>query len=476
MKGLCFNPYLPSWEYVPDGEPHVFGDRLYIYGSHDKCGGTRYCEENYVCWSAPVDNLADWRYEGVIYRKDQDPLNTDGKIDLYAPDAAQGPDGRYYLFYALWLSGTVSVAVSDSPAGPFDFYGHVHYPDGSPVDGGVRFDPAILVEEGGNYLYYGFCPPGHFPDMGPNPNLGAYMVQLEDDMLTIRTRPVCVARGYEGKDGTDFEAHPFFEASSIRHYGDLYYFVYSSLQGHELCYATAATPQGRFAYRGVIISNGDIGYKGSMEPKSFYANNHGGLVQVGEDCYIFYHRHTHGTHFSRQGCAEKVEIQANGWIPQVEMTSCGLNKGLLPVGNCYPAYIICDLLGPKGADKIPSRPPYPADAPCLLDEPDPACEKGTHLFLHNLHNGTCCAVKYLDFDAAKADSVSLTLRGSAAKVEVRLDSAEGLVAAEVCSEAGENWRAFTAAMSPVQGSHSVWFCFLLEDEDSSADFSAFEIH
>ena len=196
MKGLCFNPYLPSWEYVPDGEPHVFGDRLYIYGSHDKCGGTRYCEENYVCWSAPVDNLADWRYEGVIYRKDQDPLNTDGKIDLYAPDAAQGPDGRYYLFYALWLSGTVSVAVSDSPAGPFDFYGHVHYPDGSPVDGGVRFDPAILVEEGGNYLYYGFCPPGHFPDMGPNPNLGAYIVQLEDDMLPIRTRPVCVARGY----------------------------------------------------------------------------------------------------------------------------------------------------------------------------------------------------------------------------------------------------------------------------------------
>ena len=27
-----FNPYLPSWEYVPDGEPHVFGDRVYVYG------------------------------------------------------------------------------------------------------------------------------------------------------------------------------------------------------------------------------------------------------------------------------------------------------------------------------------------------------------------------------------------------------------------------------------------------------------
>lgn len=35
MKSQVFNPYLPSWEYVPDGEPHVFGDRVYIFGSHD---------------------------------------------------------------------------------------------------------------------------------------------------------------------------------------------------------------------------------------------------------------------------------------------------------------------------------------------------------------------------------------------------------------------------------------------------------
>lgn len=34
-----FNPYLPLYEYVPDGEPHVFGDRVYIYGSHDEAGG-----------------------------------------------------------------------------------------------------------------------------------------------------------------------------------------------------------------------------------------------------------------------------------------------------------------------------------------------------------------------------------------------------------------------------------------------------
>src|SRR5690625_5724753 len=58
------NPYLPSWEYIPDAEPHVFGDRVYIYGSHDRFNGHVYCLNDYVCWSAPVDDLGDWRYEG----------------------------------------------------------------------------------------------------------------------------------------------------------------------------------------------------------------------------------------------------------------------------------------------------------------------------------------------------------------------------------------------------------------------------
>lgn len=39
MKKQVFNPFLPLNEYVPDGEPHVSGDRVYLFGSHDKEGG-----------------------------------------------------------------------------------------------------------------------------------------------------------------------------------------------------------------------------------------------------------------------------------------------------------------------------------------------------------------------------------------------------------------------------------------------------
>ena len=102
-KRQAVNPYLPSWEYIPDGEPYVFGDRVYVYGSHDKYNGQVYCLNDYVCWSSPVDDLGNWRYEGVIYQKTKDPFNSDGSMCLYAPDVTVGPDGRYYLYYVCLL-------------------------------------------------------------------------------------------------------------------------------------------------------------------------------------------------------------------------------------------------------------------------------------------------------------------------------------------------------------------------------------
>ena len=95
-KDVICNPYLPSYEYVPDGEPHVFGDRLYIFGSHDRFDGKEYCENDYVCWSAPTQNLKQWRYEGIIYKRSQDPACKGEQCHMYAPDVAQGPDGIRY--------------------------------------------------------------------------------------------------------------------------------------------------------------------------------------------------------------------------------------------------------------------------------------------------------------------------------------------------------------------------------------------
>ncbi|MBR6396881.1 MAG: family 43 glycosylhydrolase, partial [Lachnospiraceae bacterium] len=254
MENYVKNPYLPSWEYVPDGEPYVFGDRVYVYGSHDKFNGCVYCMGDYVCWSAPVNNLGNWRYEGVIYRKDQDPYNTDLQGNLYAPDVTVGPDGRYYLYYVLSDVGFVSVCVSDTPAGKYEFYGYVHYKDGTRLgekEGDEpQFDPGVLTEGDKTYLYTGFCA------MGDTSRHGAMCTVLGPDMLTVEEEPVFIAPGNCYSEGTGFENHAFFEAPSIRKIRDTYYFVYSSQVCHELCYAVSKNPKAGFKYGGVIISGG----------------------------------------------------------------------------------------------------------------------------------------------------------------------------------------------------------------------------
>ena len=145
MKKQAFNPYLPLYAYIPDGEPHLFGDRVYIYGSCDKEGGETFCMGDYTVYSAPVDDLADWRQEGVIYRAEQDPDYGERKY-MYAPDVVQGNDGRYYLYYCMSGSfgfggyyGPISVAVCDTPAGKYEYLGFVKYPDGTPMKKYVCF-------------------------------------------------------------------------------------------------------------------------------------------------------------------------------------------------------------------------------------------------------------------------------------------------------------------------------------------------
>ncbi|RRK31000.1 hypothetical protein EBB54_06160 [Schaedlerella arabinosiphila] len=496
MKTSGLNPYLPFWETVPDGEPHVFGDRVYIYGSHDRLGGTSFCEEDYVCWSAPVEEPGVWTCEGVIYKKMQDPLNgapygktlpeigmplgtEENPHLLYAPDVAQGPDGRYYLYYALDFVNVISVAVCDTPAGQYEFLDFVRREDGTIPDAGRWFDPAILSEESGNYLYYGFAPARKFPGMEQVIFPGAMMVKLAQDMHTIISEPKCVANGIDTAKGTSYEAHPFFEASSIRKLGNRYYFVYSSLQGHELCYGTADTPEGPFAYKGVIVSNGDLGYEGNNLAVNYTGNNHGGLERIGDRLYIFWHRHTHGTAFSRQGCADAVKILEDGTIPQIEITSCGLHDGPLPAKGAYDSCIACHLTeadreqvgqvvmsGPGEA-----VPELPEEMPYITEEADETGEKGLKPYIRNLRTGSAAGFKYFQFEGTES-RITVELRGLGC-LEVRADSPDPQAGTMVGSAAvdSKNWKHVTTGLQVEAGKHALYFLV----KEGTVDFASFEI-
>lgn len=455
QENLVFNPYLPFWEYVPDGEPHVFEGRLWVYGSHDRRDGTEYCQEDYVVWSAPVDDLSRWECGGTIFKRTDDPRHPDGDANLAAPDVARGPDGRYYLYYFNDMQG-IGVAVAETPAGPFSFLGYVAMPDGGPLGAGVPFDPGVLVDETGIWLYYGI---DQSKFMGEDliPVSGSYCVQLEDDMLTCAGEPVKVLGGVHETAGTPFEGHAFFEASSPRRIGDRYYLVYSSQQGHELCYAVSDRPDGGFSYGGTIVSFVNLGYHGNAEPEAYPGNTHGGLVCVEGQWYVFYHRHTHKLQFSRQGCAEQIQILPDGSIPQVEATSCGLNGGPLPSGERYPAHIACGLKGPEGVVHISSHVHRRPSDPYFWQEggPDDGC-----MYAGNLQDGAALTFKYLALSGAET-LCELTCRGAfEGEVEVRTVAAEDgaqTVVGTVPVAASEEWTAHTGAVSIPSGTWGVRF-------------------
>jgi len=465
------NPYLPSWEYIPDGEPYVFGDRVYVYGSHDCFNGWVYCQNDYVCWSAPVDDLGNWRYEGVIYRKQQDPRNPDGYANLFAPDVTVGPDGRYYLYYVLDKVDVVSVAVCDTPAGEYQFYGYVHDENGGilgerPGDE-PQFDPGVLTEGNRTYLYTGFCPKDDPLRHGP------MMTVLKEDMLTIAQEPVFIAPSAPYSAGSGYEGHEFFEAPSIRKKDGKYYFIYSSILYCELCYAVSNRPDGGFVYGGVIVSNNDTGidsYKPKDKPMYYGGNNHGSMVEILGQWYIFYHRHTNGTNFSRQGCVERINFTPDGGIIQAEMTSCGGMATPLKGEGEYPAYIACHLFaGDEEAYTDATSGWMDCRFPKITQEGGDGDENVGYVC--NLRDGATAGFKYFDCRGVKAISIK-TRCYAEGTVSVRT-AWDGEVLCRIPIKFANIWTNATAPCVIPDGVHALYFTY---EGKNACSLGSFTLH
>ncbi len=373
------NPYLPHWEYIPDGEPRVFGNRVYVYGSHDKPDQEVFCDHKLKVWSADINDLNNWVCHGDAFRtKPDDDHGSDvdyTDCPLFAPDVVE-KDGKYYL-YAYICGAEGCVGVSERPEGPFKFLSKYnwscvkdHY------DKGTFIDPGVLVDDDGRvYVYCGFK--------------GSYMCELDpNDMCTVI--PGTYMENFLPKGGDN----GFFEAASPRKVGDTYYMIYSPNVGSRLAYATAPGPRGPFTYRGYIVDNG-VDYPGG--------NDHGSIMCIKGQWYIFYHRMTNGSIMSRRGCVEPITIKPDGTIETVEMTSLGFEKALNP-------YIVTR-----------------ADTACvirgsgLITEIDPF-----HLILTNIKKDTELGWKYYDFgEDYTCGSMRLFMdvipRGCSGKIHVYAD-------------------------------------------------------
>ena len=340
------NPYLPLWEHLPDGEPRVFEDpdnpgklRAYIIGSHD-VKFTEYCGNDIRIWSAPVEDLTNWRDEGPVFSH-----YVNGKWDtMFAPDLVEVKDkttGKktYWLYpHSRGWRRVPMVCKGDRPDGPFTPV-NLNADGTACVDGSIiDFDPSVFVENITNkkdpdyargfraYVFYGFRHSTAFEldqdnmyAVRPGTEIRDYFIPASERYGVIRDpEGTQYPALYKGQNPGEFN---FFEASSIRQVGNKYVMVFSGYSGPDyglgstnsaLRYAYGDSPLGPWRSGGVLVdSRGVVPNEDGTHLVGMNAahNTHGSLQEINGQWYVFYHRPPRGFGFARQAMVAPVKIE-----------------------------------------------------------------------------------------------------------------------------------------------------------------------
>ena len=449
LAGQSQNPYLPLWEHLPDGEPRVFEDpdnpgklRAYIIGSHDT-HYSEYCGNDIRMWSAPVEDLTQWRDEGPIFS-----WFVGGRWDtMYAPDLvevkdkATGKKTDWLYPHSRGCGRVAMVCTGDRPNGPFTPVNLT--PDGSRcVEGSlIDFDPSVFVETITDkndkdfdkgfraYVFYGFqhstaCELDQNTMFSKRPGtelIDPFIPASSHDGRLLDKEGSVYKALYEGQNPLDFN---FFEASSIRQVGNKYVMVFSGYSGKEyglgntnsaLRYAYGDSPLGPWRSGGVLVDSRGVvlNEDGSrLTTTNFAHNTHGSLQEINGQWYVFYHRPPRGFANARQPMVAPVKIEwdkkpvskggqvritgydpftkNNEWTAKAgngdeytgaEVTSEGFHIFGLPPYQYYSAGIACYVSGPGSGE-------------CMQDNHD---VWNNSMDLAGLRNGTIVGFKYFGF-------------------------------------------------------------------------------
>ena len=338
------NPYLPLWEHLPDGEPRVFEDpdnpgkyRVYIIGSHD-VRFRSYCGPDIREWSAPVEDLSDWRDEGPIFTY---PVGGQWDV-MYAPDLVEvkRKDGKkeYYLYpHSRGRNREAMVTKGDRPDGPFTPVNMTEDGMGTVAGSTMGFDPAVFIEYITDpndpdysvgfraYGFWGFqrsfagqLDQSTMYSLRPGTEAISYFIPASSRYGVIRDpEGTTYPRVYPGEDLGSFN---FFEAASIRKVGNKYVWVYSGYSGPDyglsstnsaLRYAYGDSPLGPWKTGGVLVdSRGPVPAQDGSTLQTSYSghNTHGSIQQINDQWYVFYHRAPRGYGYARQPMVAPVQV------------------------------------------------------------------------------------------------------------------------------------------------------------------------
>jgi len=293
------NPIVRN-QYSADPSARVFGDKVYLFPSHDIIateGKGRvgwFCMEDYHVFSSA--NLTDWTDHGMIVTQNKVPWVRPNSYSMWAPDCIER-NGKYYFYFPTSAKDTITygrgftigVAVANKPEGPYT-------PESTPIKGVRGIDPNVFIDKDGQaYLYWSAG--------------NIYAAKLKENMTELASDPVIL----KDLPGKGLKEGPYlFERNGM------YYLTFPHVENktERLEYFIGDNPLGPFKTGGVIMD----------ESESGCWTNHHSVIQFKNQWYLFYHDKNYSPNFdkARSVRADSLFFNNDGTIKKVIPTLRGV--------------------------------------------------------------------------------------------------------------------------------------------------------
>lgn len=295
------NPLFTDF-FTADPAMTVIGNTVYAYVGQDAASvGGWFNMPNWLCYS--TTDMKNWKAHGPVLAA-KDFVNANGGASWAAQVVEK--DGKYYDYVTLdGKNGHfITVAVSDSPTGPFkealpgkplitdDMTKDSHRPN-------ADIDPTVLIDDDGTpWMAWG--------------NGDCYMVKLKRNMVEI-DGPV-----------TKIPFRNYSEGPWLFKRGDFYYMVYAAdapgEQAEQIAYSSAKNITGPWTYCGLLTGPAKYGF-----------TIHPSVIEFKNQWYFFYHDGSYtlngapGGDCRRQVCAEYLYFNPDGTIKPITLTPEGIS-------------------------------------------------------------------------------------------------------------------------------------------------------
>lgn len=422
------NPLIMS-QFTADPTARVFGDKVYVYPSHDIVatkGHGRigwFCMEDYHVFSSA--NLTDWTDHGVIVSQYKVNWVDSNAYSMWAPDCLFR-NGKYYFYFPSQVKAQygrgfgVGVAMADKPTGPF-------VPQPEPIKGVNGIDPNVFIDKDGQaYLYWA--------------QGNIFAAKLKENMLELASEPRILG---ELPDKGLKEGPFLFERKGI------YYLTYPHVANktERLEYAISNNPMGPFKFAGVIMK----------ESPNCWTNHHS-LIEFKGQWYLFYHRNDLSPKFdkNRSIMADSLFFNEDGTIREVVPTLRGI--GVTRANREIQIDRYSDI----------------SDHGVSVDFIDTANRmKGWKTTFNQ--QGSWIRYNAVDFGAMKLKGVNVmaaSAQGSA--VEIRLDKLDGTLISTAKIRKGDTWQITKSNLVKIPAGKHDLFIILKDVNKAAIDWIRFE--